>query len=165
MSKERISKTNAMRVLDEAGIEYEMSSYPTGEGVDTQMAAKILGVDPAILYKTIVLEDGEGDNFVAVIASESELDLKKVAAHFGVKHVSLINWKTLRAVTGYIRGGCSPLAMKKPFPTVIDENAILQDRIFVSGGVRGVQMVLSPVDLARVVPAQFADIVAQTPGN
>lgn len=148
-----------MRELDTAGISYQMSTYPTDGEIGALHTAELLGVDPRVIYKTLVLENGAGGHFVAVIGAQTELDLKKTAAHFGVKHLALINWKTLRDVTGYIRGGCSPLAMKKPFPTVIDENAILQEQIYVSAGVRGTQIVVSPSDLARVVGADFADIV------
>lgn len=161
MSKTKIHKTNAMRELDEAGVSYEMSSYPTDGEIGAVHTAQLLGVSPEVIYKTLVLEDGNGGHFIAVIAAQAELDLKKTAAHFGVKHVGLINWKTLREVTGYIRGGCSPLAMKKLFPTVIDENAVLQERIYVSAGVRGTQIVVSPSDLARVVGADFAAVVQQ----
>lgn len=159
MSKAKIAKTNAMRELDAAGVDYQMSSYVADGEISALHTAQLLGVNPEMIYKTLVMEDGVGDHFVAVIAGVSELNLKKVAAHFGVKHVNLINWKTLRDITGYIRGGCSPLAMKKSFPTVIDENAILQDKIYVSAGVIGTQIVVSPEDLARVISAEFADIV------
>lgn len=148
-----------MRELDAAGVDYEMSSYTSDGEISAVHTAELLGINPEVIYKTLVLEDGEGQHFVAVIAGEAELNLKKVAAHFNVKHVSLINWKTLRDVTGYIRGGCSPLAMKKSFPTVIDENAILQDKIYVSAGVIGTQIVVNPEDLARAVAADFADII------
>lgn len=102
-----------------------------------------------------MLEDGQGAHYVAVVPADGELDLKKTAAHFDVKHVQLINWRTLRDVTGYIRGGCSPLGMKKLFPTVIEETALLHDKFYVSAGLRGRQIVV----LARVVSAGFADIV------
>ena len=159
MAKDKIAKTNAMRLLDEAGVAYRMSSYePDGE-IGALHTARVLGINPELIYKTLVLEDGEGGHFVAIVPADADLDLKKTAAHFGVKHVQLINWRTLRDLTGYIRGGCSPLAMKKPFPTVIEETAQLHDEFYISAGVRGTQIVVNPEALAPVIDAGFADII------
>ena len=155
----KTTKTNAMRLLDSAGVAYETSSYPTDGDIGALHTAEVLGISAELIYKTLVLEDGQGGHYVAVVPADAELDLKKTAAHFGVKHVQLINGRTLREVTGYIRGGCSPLGMKKLFPTVIEETAVLHDKFYVSAGLRGQQIVVNPQDLAQVVSASFADIV------
>ena len=154
-------KTNAMRLLSTAKIPFETVEYQVDEddlsGVHT---AEMLGTDPDCMFKTLVCRDDKGGYFVFCIPVAYELDLKKCAAAAGVKRVEMIHVKELLPLTGYIRGGCSPIGMKKKFPTLIDETATLYDRIYVSAGQRGCQLYLSPTDLAGYVDAQFADLLA-----
>ena len=154
-------KTNAMRLLTTAKIPFETVEYQVDEddlsGVHT---AEMLGTDPDCMFKTLVCRDDKGGYFVFRIPVAYELDLKKCAAAAGVKRVEMIHVKELLPLTGYIRGGCSPIGMKKKFPTLIDETATLYDRIYVSAGQRGCQLYLSPTDLAGYVDAQFADLLA-----
>ena len=154
-------KTNAMRLLTTAKIPFETGEYQVDEddlsGVHT---AEMLGTDPDCMFKTLVCRDDKGGYFVFCIPVAYELDLKKCAAAAGVKRVEMIHVKELLPLTGYIRGGCSPIGMKKKFPTLIDETATLYDRIYVSAGQRGCQLYLSPTDLAGYVDAQFADLLA-----
>lgn len=154
-------KTNAMRLLTTAKIPFETVEYQVDEddlsGVHT---AEMLRTDPDCMFKTLVCRDDKGGYFVFCIPVAYELDLKKCAAAAGVKRVEMIHVKELLPLTGYIRGGCSPIGMKKKFPTLIDETATLYDRIYVSAGQRGCQLYLSPTDLAGYVDAQFADLLA-----
>ena len=154
-------KTNAMRLLTTAKIPFETVEYQVDEddlsGVHT---AEMLGTDPDCMFKTLVCRDDKGGYFVFCIPVAYELDLKKCAAAAGVKRVEMIHVKELLPLTGYNRGGCSPIGMNKTFPTLIDETATLYDRIYVSAGQRGCQLYLSPTDLAGYVDAQFADLLA-----
>ena len=154
-------KTNAMRLLTTAKIPFETVEYQVDEddlsGVHT---AEMLGTDPDCMFKTLVCRDDKGGYFVFCIPVAYELDLKKCAVAASVKRVEMIHVKELLPLTGYIRGGCSPIGMKKKFPTLIDETATLYDRIYVSAGQRGCQLYLSPTDLAGYVDAQFADLLA-----
>lgn len=172
MAKKKFRKTNAMRKLDQLKLEYSTSTYETDGGIDALHVAESLGVPAERIFKTIVLEaDGPGSShhssyapaggkthFVAVIGADHDLDLKKVATHFGVKSVKLFDWKELKPLTGYIRGGCSPIGMKREFPTVIDDMAKGQDTIYVSAGEIGTQIVLAPGVLEEAVSASFATI-------
>ena len=154
-------KTNAMRLLTTAKIPYDTVEYEVDEddlsGVHT---AEMLGTDPDCMFKTLVCRDDKKGYFVFCIPVAYELDLKKCAAAAGVKRVEMIHVKELLPLTGYIRGGCSPIGMKKKFPTFIDETAAMYDRIYVSAGQRGCQLCLSPTDLAVYVDAKFADLLA-----
>lgn len=157
--KSDIKKTNAMRELDTARIGYRTVMYEVDEtDLSGLHLAHELGADPSQIFKTLVLEDDHKENLVCCIPVDCELDLKKVAAVAGVKRAEMIAMKTLFDVTGYIRGGCSPLAMKRRFPTFIDETAILFEEIAVSGGMRGIQIIVNPEQLAGVVDASFADL-------
>ena len=153
--------TNAMRLLTTAKIPFDTVEYEVDEedlsGVHT---AHVLGTDPDCMFKTLVCRDDKGGYFVFCIPVAYELDLKKCAAAAGVKRVEMIHVKELLPLTGYIRGGCSPIGMKKKFPTLIDETATMYDRIYVSAGQRGCQLYLSPTDLAEYVDAKFADLLA-----
>lgn len=154
-----MTKTNAMRQLETAQIPFTVHSYEVDEddlsGVHT---AEMLGVDdPGCMFKTLVTH-GKGGYFVFCIPVAEELDLKKCAAAAGEKSVEMIHVKDLLAVTGYIRGGCSPVGMKKKYPTFIDETAILYDKIYVSAGQRGMMMQLSPEALASFVEAELVDL-------
>ena len=155
-----MTKTNAMRLLDTAGIDYSTAEYKYDESdLSGSHLAKQLGLDPDCVFKTLVCADEHGEHKVFCIPVDFELDLKKCAVVCGSKRVEMIHVKELLPLTGYMRGGCSPLGMKKKFPTFIDETALLNSRIYVSAGRRGLQMILSPDDLARAAEAEFADLV------
>ena len=157
-----MTKTNAMRLLEEAKIPFTAETYPVDEddlsGVHT---AEILGIeDPGCMFKTLVTKGSRGGYFVFCIPVAEELDLKKCAAVSGNKRVELVHVKDLLALTGYIRGGCSPIGMKKKFPTYFDESACLYDEITVSAGVRGCQLLLSAEDVISFTDAKLADLTA-----
>ena len=161
MSKrEKVQKTNAMRELDRAGISYEVREFEetdVSRGVGMRIAEQ-LGEDPDSSLKTLVCVAPSGDHVVCCIPVACEVDLKKAAAAAGEKSLSLMPIKVLEAVTGYVRGGCTPIGMKKPFPTLIDETAQLYDEVGVSGGRRGLSIRLSPDDLVAFLGATLADI-------
>lgn len=152
-----MEKTNVMRLLDVAQINYKAHEYDP-ETADGLSVAKALGEDPECVYKTLVCEDAKHEHFVYCVPVMAELDLKKAARAAGAKSIDLIPQKTLLPLTGYVHGGCSPIGLKKPFPVFIDETAQLFDRIFVSGGRRGHQIEISPLDLASYVKASFVDL-------
>ena len=160
-SKEKETKTNVMRILDKAGISYIAKSYEhrDDEPFDGASVARSLGEDPAEVFKTLVTRGKSGDYFVFVLPVEQELDLKAAARSVGEKSVEMIHVKDINKVTGYIRGGCSPIGMKKQFVTVIDSSAESLDTFHVSGGKRGTQVALSPRDLAGLIGAKFENIV------
>ena len=150
--------TNAMRLLRQAGIEFGESSYEVDENdLSGVHAAEMLGVER--VFKTLVTRTDKGHLYVFCIPAAEELDLKKCAAAVGEKKLEMVHVKELPALTGYIRGGCSPIGMKKKFPTVIDETALLSDTIYVSAGMRGRQIIIAPETLANFVSARFADII------
>ena len=161
MSKrEKVQKTNAMRELDRAGISYEVREFEetdVSRGVGMRIAEQ-LGEDPDSSLTTLVCVAPSGDHVVCCIPVACEVDLKKAAAAAGEKSLSLMPIKDLEAVTGYVRGGCTPIGMKKPFPTLIDETAQLYDEVGVSGGRRGLSIRLSPDDLVAFLGATLADI-------
>ncbi len=159
--REKIDKTNAMRELDRAGIPYtcrEFEEEDLSRGLGLRMALEG-GVDPDSSFKTLVTVAPNGDHVVCCIPVGEELDFKKAAAAAGEKSLSMLPTKDLEATTGYVRGGCSPLGMKKSFPTLIDETAQLFDEVGVSGGRRGLSLRLEPNALADFCGATFADIV------
>ncbi len=156
--KEEIKKTNAMRILDSMGIEYEILTYAWDEEhLDAVHASEAAGLDPELVFKTIVLQDNEKAVFVFCLPAEFSISLKKARALTNSKEIDLIKMDDLPKLTGYIRGGCSPLGMKKHYPTYIDELALLQQTICVSAGQRGLQLQLRPEDLAMACQATFAD--------
>lgn len=157
----KTNKTNAARLLDSQQIAYELIPYEVDENdlSATHIAAQ-LGEDIDRVFKTLVLQGDKSGHFVCVIPGAEEVNLKKAAMVSGNKKCDLIPMKELLPLTGYIRGGCSPIGMKKPFPTYIDEAATLYDAIFVSAGVRGLQFRLSPTDLIQVAHATICDITA-----
>lgn len=159
MSNDKIHKTNAMRILDGAGIDYEVSSYTVDENdlSGTHVASEI-GRSPDQVFKTLVLEGDKTGNLVCCIPSSQELDLKKVAAASGNKKVEMIPMKSLFELTGYVRGGCTVLGMKKDFPTYFDETALLFDTILISAGMRGQQLTIDPVVIAEFIGAPFVDL-------
>ncbi len=150
-------KTNVMRLLEQAGIPYIPHYYDGAETQGTAIAAT-LGEDVDAVFKTLVTEAPDKSHFVFVIPVGDTLDLKKAARAAGVKSIVMIKQKELLGLTGYVHGGCSPVGMKKPFPTFIDETAILFDRFFVSAGRVGAQVELSPETLAGFIGAEFADV-------
>ena len=154
-------KTNAMRLLEAAKIPYIMHTYPhkDGESVDGVLVAGKLGQPIERVFKTLVTKGTSGDFAVFVIPVGEELNLKKAAKAVGEKSVEMIAVKDLLKTTGYIRGGCSPIGMKKPFQTVVHESALLQDTIIFSGGKIGFQIEMSPHDLIVFINASTADIV------
>ena len=159
MAKEKVQKTNAMRLLDSAGISYSMGSYEYGESdLSGVHAAHELGVSEDIVFKTLVTRGDGNAIFVFVIPVAESLDLKKAAKASGNKSIEMIHVKEIMDITGYIRGGCSPIGMKKAYPTFIDETAILWDKIYFSAGKRGVQIILEPDKLAEVSNAEFCDL-------
>lgn len=158
MSKE--VKTNAMRMLDKLKISYDFQTYECDNFEDGVQVAKLLGQDPSVTFKTIVTVGKSGKYFVFVLPSDKEADLKKCAKTVGEKSLEPIHVKDIQSVTGYIRGGCSPIGMKKQFTTVIHESARVLETMIVSGGRLGLQLFLAPDDLARACLGEFADITA-----
>jgi len=151
--------TNAMRLLTQAGIPFETSEYPVDESdLSGVHAAAMLGVDADCVFKTLVVRGERRGVCVFVIPVAEELDLKKCAAAMGDKKAEMIHVKELLGLTGYVRGGCSPIGMKKKYPTFIDEIATLFDRIYVSAGLRGQQLIIDPQDLRAYTEATFADL-------
>ena len=154
-----MTKTNVMRLLEAAGIEFDTAEYEWSEDdLSGTHAADVMGMDHDSMFKTLVLSGDKTGHIVCCIPVDEELDLKKVAKASGNKKVEMIHVKDLLKTTGYIRGGCSPVGMKKQFPTVIDETATLFDKIYVSGGQRGLMLGLNPLALAQYTGADFADV-------
>ena len=159
MAHGRIEKTNAARLLDRAKIAYELIPYLVDEEhLAATHVAEQLGEDIACVFKTLVLKGDRTGYFVCVVTGDHEVDLKAAAKVSGNKKVDLIPMKELLPVTGYIRGGCSPIGMKKAFPTYIHASASEHPFIYISAGVRGLQLKLAPADLAAYVRAAFAEI-------
>ena len=156
MAKEQ--KTNAMRFLEKCKISYTVQTYECDEFIDGVSIADMLSQKYEQSYKTLVLKGKSGEHYVCVIQIHKEIDLKAAARSFGEKSVELIHVKELLPLTGYIRGGCTSIGMKKQFKTIIDVTAESQNEIIISGGRIGAQIILSPKDLARVTRAQFADV-------
>ena len=159
MGKE--AKTNAMRILERAKVAYTAHEYPHEEGVavDGIHVAQSMGEDPACVYKTLVTQGASRNYFVFVIPVAAELDLKAAARSVGEKSVAMIHVADINKVTGYVRGGCSPVGMKKQFPTVFHETAVLYDTICVSAGRIGAQVECRPGDLIGLLRADTADII------
>ena len=155
----KTNKTNAARLLDAAGIAYELIPYAVDESdLSAVHVAASLGEDVEQVFKTIVLRGDRTGHFVCIVPGEHEVDLKMAARASGNKKCELLPLKELLPTTGYIRGGCSPIGMKKKFPTYLDETATLCDVIAVSAGVRGAQLLLHPDDLIRYTEAQVCDV-------
>jgi ybaK/ebsC protein len=152
-------RTNAARLLDSAHIAYELVPYPVDEdNLAAQHIADTLGEDINRVFKTLVLRGDKSGYFVCVVPGNMEVDLKKSAKAVGAKKADLIPMKDLLPTTGYIRGGCSPVGMKKNFPTFFHSTALDFDFIYVSGGQRGLQLKINPADLISYVGAEVADI-------
>lgn len=149
-----LQKTNAARLLDAAGISYTLVPYEVDEEhLEASHVAEELGEDLDRVFKTLVLRGDRNGLFVCVMPGSLEVDLRVAARISGNKNCAMIHVKELLPLTGYIRGGCSPIGMKKPLPTYIHESALLYDTIYVSAGVRGLQLCLSPQDLISFVGA------------
>ena len=158
-SEKNIEKTNVMRILDQKKIPYQSHCYLTSGAVSAVDLAAALGEDPAHVFKTLVTVGKSGANYVFMVPAAEELHLKKAAAAVGEKSIEMIKSKELLPLTGYIHGGCSPIGMKKRFPTYLDPSAFQYDIIAVSAGQRGVQVLLSPNDLAAFVGAKTVDLM------
>lgn len=158
MKKKANIKTNAIRMIESAKLPYEIHEYPWDENhLDAIHVSHEMGISVDQVYKTIVLHGDKTGYLVACIAANHELNLKALAKISGNKRVELLPVAQLEGLTGYIRGGCSPIGMKKKFPTFIDERAQLQPSIRVSGGKRGIQVQLSPTDLQQLTQAKWFD--------
>ena len=160
MSKNKEIKTNAMRILDRMKIPYSHYTYECEEFTDGVQVADLLGLPHEKVYKTLVAQGASREYCVFVIPIEAELDRKKAARTVGEKSVAMIHVKDINAVTGYIRGGCTAVGMKKQYRTVIDESAQDLPSMIVSGGRIGSQIELSPQDLAKASGAEFSDVLA-----
>jgi len=155
-----ISKTNAIRLLDSKKIPYEIYEYDAPGGfLDGVSVAKATGMPVEKVFKTLVTQGASHEYYVCIIPVAAELDLKKAAKHFGEKKLDMIPAKNITAVTGYIKGGCSPLGMKKAFRTALHQSAVELDKIVVSAGKVGLQMEISPQDLLAVANASIADLI------
>ena len=163
MAKNKEEKTNVMRVLEQKKIAYTAHTYPHEEGVavDGVTVAQSMGFDHAAVFKTLVARGAKGQFYVFDVPVAENLDLKKAAKAVGEKSIEMIHQKELLPLTGYVHGGCSPVGMKKLFPTVIDASAENLETMIVSAGKIGYQVELAPRDLAALVRASFADLVAE----
>ena len=158
MAKHKEEKTNVMRVLDQKKIPYTAHTYDPESGIDGVSVARSLGQDPASVFKTLVARGASGGYYVFDIPVAATLDLKKAAHAVGEKSVAMLPQKELLPLTGYVHGGCSPVGMKKQFPTVFHETAELFDTICVSAGKIGAQVEVNPADLVALLGAKMADV-------
>ncbi|MBR6480810.1 MAG: Cys-tRNA(Pro) deacylase [Thermoguttaceae bacterium] len=160
MTDRSVVKTNATRLLTAAGLPFHTKEYEVDESdLSGTHVARQLGLPPEQVFKTLVLKGEKVGYFVCCVPVNSEVDLKKAARAAGDKKAAMIPMKDLKEVTGYIRGGCSPIGMKKPFPTFLDETAILFDEIYLSAGQRGAQIVIAPNVLAEYLHLTQVDLV------
>ena len=157
MSKKEV-KTNAMRMLDRAKVSYTYEEYECDDFTDGIQTADKLGYDHKLVYKTLVTTGKTGNHYVFVIPIEAEIDFKKAAKVVGEKSLEMLHLKDLTKVTGYVRGGCSPIGMKKAFPTVLDSSAQSVSTMMVSAGKIGYQVELSPADLLPLCRGSYGDI-------
>ncbi len=156
----KMQKTNAMRILDKLSIEYDTATYEYDESnLDAKHAAESLGVPEERVFKTIVMKSSDNRIFVFCLPSLFEVSLKKARSITGSNSIEPLKSADLRKYTGYIRGGCSPLGMVKKYPTYISELAMLEDKIYVSAGERGIQLILKPDDLVKAAEAIYSDFV------
>lgn len=155
-----MSKTNAVRILDAKKINYSLHTYEVDEeNLDAVTVANKINAEPESVFKTLVARGDKNGINVFCIPGNMELDLKKSASISGNKKIEMIKVKEITDLTGYIRGGCSPIGMKKEYPTYIDETCNLFDEIYISAGVRGTQIKISPNDLKELINAVFADLI------
>lgn len=161
-----MKKTNAMRILDTAKIQYECKEYDDDDEHElkkgaAELTAKKLGQDPASVFKTIVMRSDSKEILVFCQSALHEINLKKARTAAGAKEVTPVQQTELLALTGYVRGGCSPIGMRKQYRTFIDSSALNLETICISAGVRGQQLILNPKDLAQVTGAQFTDLILE----
>ncbi len=163
MAKQKEEKTNVMRILEQKGIAYTAHTYEHEEGVavDGVTVAQSLGQDPECVFKTLVARGASKNIYVFVIPVADSLDLKKAARAVGEKAVEMVAVKEINALTGYVRGGCSPVGMKKDYTTTFHETAEIVDTIMVSAGKIGYQVELAPDELMALVDGQMADITVE----
>ena len=156
----KIKKTNAARILDNLKISYEVKTYEVDEeDLSAVHVAETMGLDIKTIFKTLVARGDKSGVIMAVINGADEVDFKALAKVSGNKSVEMIHLKELQPLTGYIRGGCSPLGAKKAYPVYLDSKAMDQEKISISAGVRGEQLILSPADLVKAANATVAEIV------
>ncbi len=161
MAKEKDVKTNVMRVLEQKKIPYTAHSYPTDGAIDGVSVAAMLGQDPECVFKTLVAKGASGGYYVFDIPVAETLDLKKAAKAVGEKSIVMLPQKELLPLTGYVHGGCSPVGMKKQFPTVFHETVEIIDTVMVSAGKIGCQVQCDPRDLLELLNAETADITVE----
>ena len=162
MAHGKVEKTNAARLLDRAKIAYELVPYRVDEEhLAATHVAEELGEDIGSVFKTLVLRGDRTGYFVCVVPADHEVDLKAAARVSGNKKADLVPVKELLPLTGYVRGGCSPIGMKRRYPTFIDAGAGRRERIYISAGVRGVQIVIAPADLMAFAEAVPADLIIE----
>lgn len=152
-------KTNAVRILDRNKIEYELNKYECDDFKDGMSIADMLEQSYDMSFKTLVTVGKSGKYYVFAIPVDKEINMKKAAKEVGEKNIEMVHVKDINAVTGYIRGGCTPIGMKKNYPTVINESAKEHKKIIVSGGRLGLQIILKPDDLVKVTNGRYADII------
>ena len=155
-------KTNAMRILDSLGLEYEVLEYPISDETNEDIAlysARVLGLAPEVVFKTIIMENSAREHFVFCLPAGFSISLKKARSVTGSAEIDLMKTDKLLALTGYVRGGVSPLGMKRHFPTFVCDLAQLEEYVYVSGGLRGVSLKIKPLDLAAACDAVFSDFV------
>ena len=156
----KIKKTNAARILDKLGIDYEIKTYEVDESdLSALHVAQVVGMDISTVFKTLVTRGDKTGIIMAVIGGGDEINLKLLAKASGNKSVEMIALKELLPLTGYVRGGCSPLGAKKNYPVFIDSKALNQEKISISAGQRGMQIILSPKDLVTAANATVANLV------
>lgn len=157
---DKINKTNAMRILDKNKIAYDIKTYEVDENdLSGEHIAVQLGLNPACVFKTLVLHGDKTGYVVACIPVAATLDLKELAKVSGNKNVQMIHVKDIMGITGYIRGGCSPVGMKKKFPTFYHNTITAYDKIYLSGGKRGIQIVVAPADILRATAGTSAPLI------
>ena len=161
MAKGKDNKTNVMRLLEQAGIEYTAHTYDPEGPTDGVSVAAILGQDPECVFKTLVTRGASGAYYVFDIPVAENLDLKKAAKAVGEKSIAMLPQKELLPLTGYVHGGCSPVGMKKQFPTVFHETVEIIDRLMVSAGKIGFQVECAPADLLALLNAETADVTVE----
>jgi len=155
-----MKKTNAIRILESNKIDFQLYNYEFSlADIDAVSVARKISADPESVFKTLIARSMNNDLFVFVIPGNETLNLRKAAKVSGVKKIEMIKEKELLPLTGYIKGGCTPVGLKKPLPIFIDESAELFEEIFISAGVRGTQMKLDPMELVKLVNAKIEDLV------
>ena len=159
--KNKIEKTNALRLLDRDKIKYDTETYEVTDDLSGVHVIEVLGQEASSVYKTLVLHGDKTGFLVGCIPVDQEIDLKKLAKASGNKKVEMFHQKDLLATTGYIRGGCSPVGMKKLFATYYQEEILKLEKVYVSAGKRGMQVILNPQDLIKVTRGKTADIIKE----